>query len=91
MLKSSQTREQLDYLQRQAVMQQQQGGAMGPSTLIPTPTTTPQTKKTRQLTPETVTSAAQFLSGKRPTLTAALEESRKKLRAYQDKLGCSAH
>ena len=91
MLKSSQTREQLDNLQRQAVIQQQQGGAMGPSTLIPTPTTTPQTTKTRQLTPETVTSAAQFLSGKRPTLTAALEESRKKLKAYQDKLGCSTH
>ena len=92
MLKSFQTREQLDYLQRQAVLQQQQGQQQGGAVIIPpTPTTTPQTAKTRQLTPETVTSAAQFLSGKRPTLTAALEESRKKLKAYQDKLGCSAH
>ena len=90
MLKSSQTREQLDYLQRQAVMHQQQGQQQGGAIIIPTtPTNTPQTKKMRQLTPETVTSAAQFLSGKRPTLTAALEESRKKLKTYQDKLGCT--
>jgi len=92
MLKSSQTREQLDYLQRQAVMHQQQGQQQGGAVIIPTtitPTNTPQTKKMRQLTPETVTSAAQFLSGKRPTLTAALEESRKKLKTYQDKLWCT--
>ena len=92
MLKSSQTREQLDCLQRQAVMHQQQGQQQGGAIIIPTtPTNTPQTKKMRQLTPETVTSAAQFLSGKRPTLTAALEESRKKLKTYQDKLGCTTY
>ena len=92
MLKSSQTREQLDCLQRQAVMHQQQGQQQGGAIIIPTtPTNTSQTKKMRQLTPETVTSAAQFLSGKRPTLTAALEESRKKLKTYQDKLGCTTY
>ena len=104
MLKSSQSREQLDYMQRQVIRQQQGGSVTVPTTTITTSTTgttttdgpsscvatlgspaTPQ--KRRQLNPETVTLTAQFLSGKRPTLTAALEESRKNLKAYQDKLG----
>ena len=104
MLKSSQSREQLDYMQRQVLLQQQQGGSIAvPSTpsVAATSTrrsssistlaspTTPQ--KRRQLNPETVTLTAQFLSGKRPTLTSALEESRKKLKAYQDKLGCGTY
>ena len=107
MVKSSQSREQLDYMQRQVLLQQQQGGSV---TTEPVPTTpsvtsadgtrrsssiatlaspaTPQ--KRRQLNPETVTLTAQFLSGKRPTLTA-LEQSRKQLKSYQDKLGCGTY
>ena len=105
MLKSSKSREQLDYMQRQVILQQQQGGSVAVPT-IPSDTsaaarrsssivatlaspTTPQ--KRRQLNPETVTLTVQFLSGKRPPLTAALEESRKQLKAYQDKLGCGIY
>lgn len=97
MLKSSQSREQLDYMQRQVVLQQQQqgGSAAVPTTPSVTSATTlasPSTpQKRRQLNPETVTLTAQFLSGKRPTLTAALEESRKQLKAHQDKLGCGTY
>ena len=98
MLKSSQSREQLDYMQRNVILQQQQrGGSVAVPTTAPSTTsaatlaspTTPQ--KRRQLNPETVTLTAQFLSGKRPTLTSALEESRKQLKAYQDKLGCGTY
>ena len=98
MLKSSQSREQLDYMQRKVILQQQQrGGSVAVPTTAPSTTSaatlaspiTPQ--KRRQLNPETVTLTAQFLSGKRPTLTSALEESRKQLKAYKDKVGCGAY
>ena len=99
MLKSSQSREQLDYMQRKVILQQQQqrGGSVAVPTTTPSATSAATVaspippQKRRQLNPKTVTLTAQFLSGKRPTLTAALEESRKQLKAYKDKVGCGTY